>query len=154
MNLPELSDVFLVLKFNLQFSPFPINYLAADTCPSPPLIRLSKVVPDHVTSDQGCQMKCILSRVCDSFNLGPQTSSKHYPCEILDRRISRKKTKRKEWKFRGGKVNSSFLIKGIFLSLFSKKKNSNGNSYRVQNVHGTVSRDTFSHKRSLKVLQC
>ena len=139
MNLAVLSDIFLVLKLNLQFSTFPINYLAADTCPFPPLIRFSKLVPDHVlegrilssvhvTSDQECQMNCILSRMCDSFNLGPQTPSKHYPCEILDRRISRKKTKRKGWKFRGGKVHSSFLIKGIFLSLISKKKNSNGNS--------------------------
>ena len=54
----------------------------------------------HVTSDQECQMKCILSEICDSFNLGPQTASRLYPCEILDQRSSRKVIKREQWKFR------------------------------------------------------
>ncbi|KAL9979567.1 hypothetical protein ACROYT_G017245 [Oculina patagonica] len=57
-------------------------------------------------------MKCILSRLCDSFNLGPQTSSKHYPCEVLDRRIIRKQTKRKGWKFRAGKCQASPCLNG------------------------------------------
>ncbi|XP_078364269.1 contactin-associated protein-like 2 [Oculina patagonica] len=95
------------------------SFEAADTCSGyPPLIRFSKLVPDHVlkgrvissvhvASDQECQMKCILSRLCDSFNLGPQTYSKHYPCEVLDGRIMRKKTKRKGWKFRAGKCQTS-----------------------------------------------
>ncbi|XP_078363616.1 contactin-associated protein-like 5 [Oculina patagonica] len=96
---------------------------SAETCKFPPLIRFSKLVPDHVlegrvissvhvASDQECQMKCILSRLCDSFNLGPQTSSKHYPCEVLDRRFSRKKTKRKGWKFRAGKCQTSPCLNG------------------------------------------
>lgn len=109
---PEYPRKFISLKifFPVFFCLF-LSQTGNDCSSFPSVISFSKLVTDHVlegrvistvhvTSDQECQMKCILSEICDSFNLGPQTASRLYPCEILDQRSSRKVIKREQWKFR------------------------------------------------------
>lgn len=118
---PEYPRKFTSLKifFPLFFRLF-LSQTGNDCSSFPSVISFSRLVTDHVlegrvistvhvTSDQECQMKCILSEMCDSFNLGPQTASRLYPCEILDQRSSRKVIKREQWKFRAGWVSGQFF---------------------------------------------
>ena len=58
-----------------------------------------------VSSDEECQMACILSMKCDTFNLGPRDDSFRYTCQILRFGVQNYRAKRKKgWSFRARKV--------------------------------------------------
>lgn len=58
-----------------------------------------------VSSDQECQMQCILSMKCDMFNLGPLDDSFRHTCQILRFDFKNYVVQRKKgWSFRARKV--------------------------------------------------
>ena len=70
-----------------------------------------------VSSDQECQMACILSMKCDTFNLGPRDDSFRYTCQILKFGVQNYRPKRKKgWNFRARKVNKAYIVSNLSLS--------------------------------------
>ena len=63
------------------------------------------VMTKLVSSDQECQMACILSMKCDIFNLGPRDESFRYTCQTLRFGVLKHSAQRKQgWSFRARKV--------------------------------------------------
>lgn len=69
------------------------------------------VMTKLVSSDKECQMACILSMKCDTFNLGPRDESFRYICQILRFGVLKYSLKRKKgWSFRARKVNKACIV--------------------------------------------
>ena len=71
-----------------------------------------------VSSDKECQMACILSMSCDTFNLGPRDDSFRYTCQMLRFGVLKYIPKRKKgWSFRARKVNKACIVSKVCPSL-------------------------------------
>ena len=64
-----------------------------------------------VSTDQECQMLCILDGMCNSYNLGDQDSSFRHSCQVLRYGVGNQTVKlRKGWSFRARKARDWFKI--------------------------------------------
>ena len=58
-----------------------------------------------VSTDQECQMLCIVDGMCNSYNLGAQDSSFRHSCQVLRYGVGNQTVKlRKGWSFRARKA--------------------------------------------------
>ena len=61
-----------------------------------------------VSTDQECQMLCIVDGMCNSYNLGAQDSSFRQSCQVLRYGVGNQTVKlRKGWSFRARKARDA-----------------------------------------------
>jgi len=93
-----------------------------------------------VSTDQECQMLCILDGMCNSYNLGDQDSSFRHSCQVLRYGVGNQTVKlRKGWSFRARKCLSSPCLNGTIC--FTADKN---NTPQCACTHPVTSNRTCS----------
>lgn len=76
------------------------------------------VMTKLVSSDKECQLACIRSMKCDTFNLGPRDDSFGHTCQILRFGVLNYIARRKKgWSFRARKVTKAGAVSKVYPSL-------------------------------------